>query len=295
MAYFVIFVKTKTMKNGNWVFWLIGLGSLALMTATLFYNYTYATGLACDQQGVFGDMFGASNAFFTGLSFTGVIIAILLQRQELKLQRNDLELTRDEMKLTRNEFETQNVTLTKQQFENTFFQMLSLFHENIEKIHSSNRGDSYNGKDVFTVFRSDINGNIDTLLRKRIVDKDSDTMPFPEQMKAEKRHIKSTDLVGSFWSVYRIYDNILSPYFSTLKIILKFVHESYIEDKHFYASIISSQLSRDECLVLFMHTLSLTKDSMERNLIEKYNIVDDLDMDKLPNPTIFLDYLEQKK
>ena len=37
--------------------------------------------------GPFGDMFGAVNALFSGLAFGGVIVAILLQRQELKAQR----------------------------------------------------------------------------------------------------------------------------------------------------------------------------------------------------------------
>ena len=40
--------------------------------------------------GEFGDMFGAVNALFSGLAFAGVILAILLQRQELKLQREEL-------------------------------------------------------------------------------------------------------------------------------------------------------------------------------------------------------------
>jgi hypothetical protein len=44
----------------------------------------------------YGDMFGFANAIFSGLAFGGVIIAILLQSQELALQRRELELARDE-------------------------------------------------------------------------------------------------------------------------------------------------------------------------------------------------------
>jgi len=33
--------------------------------------------------GPFGDMFGAVNALFSGLAFAGIIVAILMQRQEL--------------------------------------------------------------------------------------------------------------------------------------------------------------------------------------------------------------------
>ncbi len=52
---------------------------------------------AQSEQGVFGDKFGAVNALFSGLAFSGVIYAILLQRQELELQREELKLTREEL------------------------------------------------------------------------------------------------------------------------------------------------------------------------------------------------------
>lgn len=50
-----------------------------------------------ERRGLFGDSFGALNSLFSGLAFAGVIIAILLQRNELKLQRQELELTRNEL------------------------------------------------------------------------------------------------------------------------------------------------------------------------------------------------------
>jgi hypothetical protein len=49
------------------------------------------------KRGQFGDMFGAVNAFFTGLAFTGVVVAIYLQTRELALQRKELVLTRREL------------------------------------------------------------------------------------------------------------------------------------------------------------------------------------------------------
>ena len=45
----------------------------------------------------FGDMFGAVNTLFAGLAFAGVIYAIILQQQELKLQREELADTRAEI------------------------------------------------------------------------------------------------------------------------------------------------------------------------------------------------------
>ncbi len=45
-----------------------------------------------DRAGLFGDSFGVLNSLFSGLAFAGIIITILLQKEELKLQR--LELAR---------------------------------------------------------------------------------------------------------------------------------------------------------------------------------------------------------
>ena len=72
-----------------------------------------------NPQALFGDSFGAVNALISAFAFAGVIVAIFIQRNELRLQRKDLGLQR-------NEFSTQNETLKLQRFENTFFNMLSL-------------------------------------------------------------------------------------------------------------------------------------------------------------------------
>ena len=47
-----------------------------------------------DEHGTFGDLFGAINALFSGLAFLGVIIAILLQKDELEEQRKEIKQSR---------------------------------------------------------------------------------------------------------------------------------------------------------------------------------------------------------
>lgn len=51
-----------------------------------------------EKRGQFGDLFGAVNALFSGLAFAGVIVTILLQREELRLQRLELSQTRAELR-----------------------------------------------------------------------------------------------------------------------------------------------------------------------------------------------------
>lgn len=48
--------------------------------------------------GEFGDMFGGTNALFSGLALGGVVWAIFLQRRDLELQQKELALTREVLK-----------------------------------------------------------------------------------------------------------------------------------------------------------------------------------------------------
>ena len=54
-------------------------------------------------RGQIGDMFGAVNSLFSGLAFAGLLVAILMQRTELRMQRVELRLQRKELTLTRRE------------------------------------------------------------------------------------------------------------------------------------------------------------------------------------------------
>jgi hypothetical protein len=48
-----------------------------------------------NDHGTFGDLFGAINALFSGWAFLGVIVAIVLQKQELTEQREELRISRE--------------------------------------------------------------------------------------------------------------------------------------------------------------------------------------------------------
>lgn len=67
-----------------------------------------------DNAGIFGDMFGAFNAFASGLAMLGVIAAILLQRDQNRMQAQELKLQRQELELTRKELEGQKEALQEQ-------------------------------------------------------------------------------------------------------------------------------------------------------------------------------------
>lgn len=67
-----------------------------------------------EERGQFGDMFGAVNSLFSGMAFAGIIIAIILQKQELELQRKELEFTREELRRSAKAQEKAEEALSKQ-------------------------------------------------------------------------------------------------------------------------------------------------------------------------------------
>ena len=62
------------------------------LSGILIYSYFPNT-----ERGMIGDMFGAINSLFSGLALVGIIYAILLQNEDLKLQKDELRLNREEL------------------------------------------------------------------------------------------------------------------------------------------------------------------------------------------------------
>ena len=143
-------MEEQTKEHGFWQ--AVGLISFVFLSwvGLGFYASTQS------DPGKFGDMFGSVNALFSGLAFAGLIYAIWLQRIELKLQRRELEATREELAGQKTQMEMQNQTLRKQNFEDTFFQLLQLHNDIVNAIDLVNprRTIITKGRDCFSVFFS---------------------------------------------------------------------------------------------------------------------------------------------
>ncbi|KAB1230200.1 hypothetical protein [Chryseobacterium viscerum] len=72
------------MKKKNTSIWIFGILSTILIVGVIIATYLILNNEKPEIRGTFGDMFGAANALFTGLSFLGLIITILLQRRDFK-------------------------------------------------------------------------------------------------------------------------------------------------------------------------------------------------------------------
>ncbi len=237
------------------IFWLLNLA-----TVLYFGNFK--------ESGVFGDTFGAVNALFSGLAFAGLIYAILLQQEELSLQRNELRLTREE-------FSSQNKTLAKQRFENTFFNMLSLHNEIVDAVKtiSAFSSNSIAGRDCFLSF-------YEVLLRQWNI-RDN-----PNYRRADSLKLETPEDIYAY-----IYKKNLSKkighYFRNLYRIFVFIDESDIEDKNFYAKIIRAQLSDHELLILFYNCFYFELGKNFQQYAIKYEIFDNIQKDKLLHPSHF--------
>lgn len=71
---------------------------------------------------------------FSGLAFAGLVITIIQQRHDLQLQSEAINQTNEELKQQTKEFDIQNVTLQRQQFDNTFFELLHMLQTIVDDL-----------------------------------------------------------------------------------------------------------------------------------------------------------------
>jgi len=128
--------------SANWVlFAVIGvMGSWLLNLGLGWLQLWHA--LNADEAinaGVFGDMFGAVNALFSGLSIIGIIYAIRQQDEQLKLAREEVKTAQETLKIAIEDADKTKEILNDQQLqsrrqievlhlqrqESTFFQIIS--------------------------------------------------------------------------------------------------------------------------------------------------------------------------
>lgn len=180
-------------------------------------------------SGTFGDGFGLLTSLFSGLAFAGLIITILMQKDELALQREELELTRKELSGQKEEMRTQNETLKLQKFENTFFQMLSFHNEIINSMDIDRGSKAFTGRDAFQE------------LYRRL-------------LKTESSKIAETGNIDEVNRAYMMFfdktHNELGHYFRNLYSMIKYIDNSEAPDKKLYTNLVRAQLSSYELVLI---------------------------------------------
>ena len=218
-------------------------------------------------RGQFGDTFGAVNALFAGLAFAGIIFAIILQKKELELQRQELKETRDEIRGQKEQLQAQDQTLQKQNFENSFFQLLSFHNEIVNSLEVPDGwGNTSGGRMCFRLCL----GYLESTYRDQKTSK----------------QIKD-DINALYERFLSQYQSSIGHYFQHLYNTVKFVDQhkfiKEFEDKKPYANLIRAQLSSNELGLLFYNCLS-ARGAKFKYLVEKYALLENMEFEKLLDP-----------
>ena len=85
-------MRNETKTNISKIGWI---GAFVVFISVAAYAM-YLRDATLTNTGQFGDSFGILTCLFSGLSSVGMIVAILMQREELELQREELQKNREE-------------------------------------------------------------------------------------------------------------------------------------------------------------------------------------------------------
>jgi hypothetical protein len=146
-----------------------------------------------------------------------------------------------------------------QRFENTFFQLLSLHHELVDKLNFdfSNPKQSLGKREVLSRAFNDLKLKLLRANQSRTLG-DFGTynysLKLPENIEVSKERMNK--VYREFY--YDDYKQILSHYFRNVYHIFKFIYKSELikkSKKQFYASLVRAQLSSDELYIIFYNSL----------------------------------------
>ena len=247
------------------------------------------------NRGTYGDMFGAVNALFSGLAFAGIIITLYYQNYQIKLQRRDLKFTKKETAATRKEFELQNKTITTQRFENTFFQMLSLYNNQVDnlvyKTHYSKS--MFKGKKSFTGLRNDLKFSIErnfTIANSEKSDPEKQILMDQLRLDDTLSFLDTKFIISNYNTFYNRNKDDLAHYFRNVYHILKLIHNTSDIDKALYVSILRAQLSDNEQAILVYNCLHKNGLEKFKPLAETYSLFQNLDQKTFVNENIIKEF-----
>lgn len=241
------------------IFLVIVLVWVLCATATLFIflGPNPSSWTAILTPGEFGDLFGSINALFSGLAFAGLIYTIILQRKELEFQRDELSLTRGEIQGQRIQLEQQTIALNRQNFENTFFQLMQFQRSITESMEIL---DAHNNQ---SFGRASFKSLLELLERR--FSKVNDAQNLEEKV------------AKAYEDFYTKYQSLIGHYFRNLYHLISLVDTSEnLTNKRLYTNLIRAQLSTNELVLLFYNCLSSHGLHTLKPLAEQYSLFKDL-------------------
>lgn len=240
------------------------------------WSFNYNDRINADKIAQFGDFVGGIIGSIWALA--GVIlfyVALTDQRKDFETNRKvlesqteilnqqikEFELQRDELSQTRKVFEAQSKTLQLQQFESTFFNLLSLHHQIVNSIDLKSQVDKFDNTGFFKVVpkhNEKVEKIFDITTGRDCFVKFCKGFRNTYKLMKEKSEGKSEKEICkmAYSQYYQKHHSDLGHYFRNLYHIFKFVKNSNIENKKNYTNLVRAQLSNDELFLLFYNCIS---------------------------------------
>lgn len=241
-------------------FLFVAAGCFTLLAWVVAFLLLFADGSSIG--GTFGDFVGGTlNPVLSFLTFMALLVTIVLQQTELAD-------TRRELAASARALESQRNSLDRQNFEATFFRMLSLHNTIVNSIDlewytqkKSNLGASEfkerrkKGRDCFIMFYDDYRNYYEN---------------------SSHLHEERDRLQGAYDKMWEKRQKDLAHYYRYLYNVFRFVYEyKGIDDKLKYIKLLRAQLSDYELLMLFY--TALNKNGIKYWLyIHEYSLFDNL-------------------
>ena len=243
--------------------------------------------------GAFGDFIGGLlNPLVAFSAFYWLTVSVLIQKQELSETRVALVESSIALK-------EQSKTQSRQRFEGTFFQLLSLHQEIVNSIdlYNSDNNHSTTGRDCFNVFYERFEKQFNTTIyylinpskKKPGLNLEPPNVYNLLDEKARKFSPKIETINSAYLEFYDKNQSEIGHYFRSLYNIIKFIHNSDIENKRLYSNLVRAQLSINEMTLLFYNCLSDLGRKKFKPLIEEYSL-----LKGIPNK-VLISTLEHKK
>ncbi|WP_334127020.1 hypothetical protein [Empedobacter brevis] len=194
-----------------WIFVLIGFIIVGFSVNYYIKNDKFELNELGDfLSGSVASTWSLAGLLFVYVAFLGQKQQLLQQQLEILYNQFELKQNRLELKNQRLEMTLQNNTLKIQKFENTFFQMLSLFHSivNSMEIKDSNNN-SFKSRELFNILLSNLNTLFIHYVNRNSYNQYSELI-IKSKDDLNERHIKIV-----YEDFYLKYRNHLSHYFRT--------------------------------------------------------------------------------
>jgi hypothetical protein len=221
--------------------------------------------------GTVASLWSLAGLFFIYIAFLGQKQQLLNQQMEMRYSQLEVKYTRLELEGQKQEMIEQNKTLRQQRFENTFFQLLNNFIRLADEVKTSKNR-------VFENFHQGI------LVKMHNIQINS--RPYQGSINDMKNTLKSSTIEQAkkgYIEFHKREKQEVDIYIRSLYHLLKFIDNSQVDDKVFYANLVRTKLTEHELAFIFYDCLGYPNSANFKTLIEKYALLEHLNQELVFN------------